>query len=219
MLDRILVFPLMVIVGGFSLASYGSAQVQAFHQLIEANYQLVVFEWKGEGEQTLMDVVEANCDNFNKAEHLEFDRTNEVGTAIERMLKEAFEEKDITCVVPITRSGRRQTTGYPDLEIELDGKPFYLEVKVFSSETIRSGQRTFYFTASENPKVTRDAYHLLVGFELQKSNDSNYRILRYHISDLRNLPCKVKIEYNASNRDMYGNPDLGHSITIPIQND
>jgi hypothetical protein len=203
---------------GVSLVAQ-SNPVIPLHVLVEENYQLDVKEWKGEGQEALLAVAQATCESFNRAVHVEFDRTNEVGIAVERLLQREFEKEEIFCEIPETLSGRRQSAGYPDLEFHLEGQCFYLEVKVFSSDTIESGQRTFYFSVSDNPKVTQDAFHLLMGFEISKMDDANYRILGFHIRDLRNLPCKVKIEYNASNRDLYGPSLQGFTLSGSTLND
>ena len=188
-----------------------SRSVTRFEQLIENNYGLKVREWSGQAGDLLSSAAQATCEQLNDSP-LDFDRTNELGLAIERKLEDALRTLGVNCHIPKTVSGRSQSAGYPDLTFEYEGEDYYLEVKTFSSYTIESSQRTFYFTVSDDPKVTVDAYHLLIGFEIEKEDDSQYRILRYHIVDLRQLSCKVKIEYNASNQDLYRNSLPGYKI-------
>ncbi len=189
-----------------------------FHNLIADNYQLEVLEWKGEAAGLLQSVASETCAEFNRSKS-EYDRTNELGLALEQILQQVFESNDVDCGIPTTLSGQKQFAGYPDLTFSYKGQLYYLEVKTFSSRTIDSSQRTFYFTVSENPKVIKDAFHLLIGFEIEKSNDRHYRILRYHIIDLRNLPCKVKVEYNANNRDLYNESVPGYKIVGSVEPD
>ena len=187
-------------------------KTRVFSELVESNYHFQVFEWNGEAENVLREVADATCLEFNQKDQF-FDRTNEVGIEIERILEEQFVKREVKCEAPRTLSGRKQNGGYPDLAFELDGANFYLEVKVFSSDTISSTQRTFYFSVSDDPKIVRDAFHLLIGFELEKKDDSDYRILQYHVRDLRYLPCKVKVEYNASNKSLYGEEARGYQFS------
>lgn len=189
-----------------------------FKDLISENYGFEVKEWSGAGHDTLRQIAIATSRHFNEnPQH--FDRTNEVGLSLEKDLQRSFEAFQIPCWHPSTQSGRRQLSGYPDLSFEMNGELFYLEVKTFSSRTIHSSQRTFYFTVSEDPKVDTDAFHLLLGFEIQKTDDTHYKILGYHLLDLRNLPCKVKVEYNASNKDLYGADGFGFRISEKITTD
>ncbi len=181
------------------------------HELIVEHYGLKVIPWAGEGSEMMRSALQAMSIRFHRSAP-EVDRMNEVGLQIEQMLMEALDAQGAQVQRPRTRSGRGQSSGYPDLWMQWQGQSFYVEVKTFSSHTLRSSQRTFYFSVSEDPKVTESAIHLLAGFEIEKRDDSHHRIVAYHLVDLRELPCKVKVEYNASNRELYGNPQLGFQI-------
>ena len=89
-------------------------------------------------------------------------RPNEVGNQLEEVVGAAIEEMGWQVDRPAGPSGHRRSAGYPDLEFMAGGHAFYLEVKAFSPETERSTQRTFYLSPSEDFKVTRDAFHLLL---------------------------------------------------------
>ena len=188
------------------------------HELIEDHYGLKVIPWAGEGSEMMRSAFEAMCLRFHRSAP-EVDRMNEVGLQIEQLLMESLDAHGAQVQRPRTRSGRGQSSGYPDLWVQWQGQSFYVEVKTFSSHTLKSSQRTFYFSVSEDPKVTENAIHLLAGFEIEKRDDSHHRIVAYHLVDLRELPCKVKVEYNASNRELYGNPQLGFQIHEPLSFD
>src|SRR5690606_2209187 len=97
----------------------------------------------------------------------------------------------------------RQSAGYPDLAARKDGRTFYIEVKSFSAKTEDSTQRSFYLSPSDDPKITEDAHHLLFGVEMEALPGDQYRIARVELLDLSKLQCELKIEFNASNRDLY----------------
>jgi hypothetical protein len=62
--------------------------------------------------------------------------------------------------------------------------------------------RSFYLSPAEDPKVSRDVYHLLVGFEIER--DSNlYVPVRFGLVDLYGLDCDMKAEFNSDNRRLY----------------
>jgi len=206
------------LVSSCSLDSQTERTESVFHELIESNYHLAVFEWNGEGKEILQEIALDTLEVFRREPRI-YDRTNELGLGFERILQQSFVKKGIECSIPKTQSGRGQNTGYPDLTFEYKGQCYYLEVKTFSTSTINSSQRTFYFTVSDDPKISQDAFHLLIGFEVVKSDDSHYQILRYHILDLRNLPCKVKVEYNASNKDLYNNNIPGYRIIGSLESE
>jgi hypothetical protein len=66
--------------------------------------------------------------------------------------------------------------------------------------------RSFYFSPSEDPKITRDAFHLLMSFELDTAERKGTRAfipVSWQIYTLDKLLIQVKHEFNASNRELY----------------
>lgn len=209
----LLLFATLLALHSSSFAS--SSNRVALRQLIEEHYGVSIHPWMGEGSALLQAVLQRSCKVFHES-FLDVDRMNEVGIVLEQIMGDCLRAEGVECERPKTRSGRGQAAGYPDLTFMWKGQRYYLEIKTFSSDTLDSSQRTFYFSVSDDPKVTESGFHLLVGFEMDKQDDTDYRILAYHLVDLRELPCKVKVEYNASNRDLYGNPQLGFQIHEPV---
>jgi hypothetical protein len=85
--------------------------------------------------------------------------------------------------------------------------PCYLELKTYSADTANTTQRSFYFSPSENPKVTHDALHLLLAYELEQSTNGNrptFRPVRWKLITLQDLEVDLKFEFNQSNRGLYG---------------
>lgn len=133
-------------------------------------------------------------------------RPNEAGNRIEAYVKNALEAVGLTSRTPVNSVGKAQSTGYPDIEIT--GEPHcYLELKTYSATARRSSQRTFYYSPSNTPKVTQDALHLLLAFQLEKEVRDSKTIFfpsRWELISLENLHVKMKLEFNQSNRGLYG---------------
>ena len=94
-------------------------------------------------------------------------RPNEAGNQLEPFVRAALQESGLEARIPRTTSDRAQVVGYPDIEIT-GPVPCYLELKSYNAATVNTTQRSFYYSPSETPKVTRDAVHLLLAYELEK---------------------------------------------------
>lgn len=139
------------------------------------------------------------------AQGIEADRVNEVGNVVENHVLAALLAAGFEAHRPIARSGKQRSAGYPDLEAHFGGEAFYFEIKTYHPETEHSTQRTFYLSPSEDPKVTHAAFHLLIAFAMEPTGEKKrYRAKSVKLVDLHNLPVKRKIEYNASNQELYG---------------
>ncbi len=133
-------------------------------------------------------------------------RPNEAGNYLEPFVRAALKECGLEARVPHTTAGRAQATGYPDVEITAP-VPCYLELKTYNAATVNTTQRSFYYSPSETPKVTRDALHLLLGFELEKSTrpgGTTYLPVRWKLVTLEQMEVELKFEFNQSNRGLYG---------------
>jgi hypothetical protein len=67
-------------------------------------------------------------------------------------------------------------------------------------------QRTFYYSPSTATKVTRDALHLLLAFEIEQRTENGRPLwvpAGFKLVSLHNLQVKLKIEYNQGNRSLY----------------
>ena len=134
-------------------------------------------------------------------------RPNEAGNHIEPFVVEALRQAGLRADKPISKSGKRKAAGYPDIQIEDEsGRIVYLECKTYN--TLKKGQsfRTFYFSPSEDPKITTDAFHLLMSFELdtaQRKGKKAFIPISWQIYTLDKLLIQVKHEFNASNRELY----------------
>jgi len=161
-----------------------------------------VFDWEGSARDWLVTVGERVLEEANR-EPISARRVNEVGNRVENLVLKVMEELGGDCRRPSGPSGRVKAAGYPDLWMESEGLDAYVELKTFSAHTQRSSQRTFYVSPSDDFKVTRNAYHLLLAFSTRKVGENLYELVDFYWVDLYHLNCRVKVEFNASNRDMY----------------
>ena len=132
-------------------------------------------------------------------------RPNEVGNYIEPLVKSALTNMDFIADTPTSTNGNKKITGYPDIEIKHKNTNFYLEIKTYNIKNINTTQRSFYFSPSENFKVTKDAPHLLISYEVEKRANDLYYVKHWKFYSLENLKVDLKHEFNQNNRKMYGN--------------
>ena len=133
-------------------------------------------------------------------------RPNEAGNHLEPFVRAALQETGLEARIPRTTADRAQATGYPDIEIA-GPVPCYLELKTYNAATVDTTQRSFYYSPSETPKVTRDAVHLLLAYELEKVEREGKTLflpLHWRLLTLQDLEVDLKFEFNQSNRGLYG---------------
>jgi hypothetical protein len=145
-------------------------------------------------------------------------RANEAGNHMEVFVKAALQEAGLPARTPVTTKGEAQTTGYPDVEI-LSDPPCYLELKTYNATTADTTQRSFYYSPSEHPKVTHDALHLLLAYELEKTTRAGkpaFIPVHWKLITLQDLEVDLKFEFNQSNRGLYGK-EAGKAILAESQ--
>lgn len=136
-------------------------------------------------------------------------RINEVSKHFESALQIEINAADgFYCAPPLTRAGKKQRSGYPDLRIvhQETGQVTYLDPKLIASGSIHSSLRSFYYTPKgDTGKVQDDAHHLLVGIEHDGHNGA-WKFTDWHLLDLFALKIRLKAEFQASNKDLYQPP-------------
>ena len=135
-------------------------------------------------------------------------RPNEAGNAVEMFIKDAMIKEGFEPQTPSAKSGKKKATGYPDIEFKDQfGRTNYLECKTFNTDSELSSLRSFFVSPSEDFKVTQDAHHIMLAFELyvdKVENDfSVFKCKSWKVICLANLICDVKYEFNSSNDRMY----------------
>lgn len=145
---------------------------------------------------------------------IERPRPNEVGNDMEPFVIEALRQGQMNAAAPRTRSGKGKATGYPDVRIEGAEYPIYIEVKTYAAATRGTTMRSFYLSPTSDPKVTEDAHHLLVGFEIEREGNL-YTPIGFTLVDLYGLDCDMKAEFNSDNRRLYEAERLLVSERVP----
>ena len=136
-------------------------------------------------------------------------RPNEVGNDVEAYVMRALPPAGLMAVRPTSRTGLGKSTGYPDILIhDAERRATYLECKIFAHGSAETTMRSFYLSPSESFKVSVDARHLLLAFGMEAapvagSRDSLYFPKSYKLTDLHDLLCDVKYEFNSDNRRLY----------------
>ena len=137
-------------------------------------------------------------------------RPNEVGNDIEPFVKNALSVIGYIGDTPQTASGKKKATGYPDIEfIDEFGRTNYLECKTFNIKNISTSQRSFYLSPSKDFKITKDAHHLVISFEVFVADnigrDYVFKCRSWKILSVEKLLVDVKHEFNSDNQRLYAN--------------
>ena len=160
--------------------------------------------------QNLKKAMRLTCKNVN-IEGIKRSRPNEVGNDIEQYVMAALDQCGLTARRPLTEDGKQKSAGYPDIEIlTKSGDAHYVECKTYRADTLTSTLRSFYLSPSEDFKITHDAIHFIVAFEIfeaGREGDINiYKTRAWKILDAYQLECDVKHEFNSDNLRLLSPP-------------
>lgn len=176
-----------------------------------SGYKVLAFNKKSPRHRNLLTlIIKAATKAGSKANKtgIYTSRPNEVGNKIEPFVKNALKGLGLSAETPIAKDGRRKATGYPDIEItDEDGNIAYIECKTYNIKNINTTQRAFYFSPSTNFKVTKDALHFMLSFQIERQKRGGrtaYVPTHWKLYTLENLRVDVKHEFNQSNRKLYG---------------
>lgn len=132
---------------------------------------------------------------------IERPRPNEVGNDVEKFVIKSLEEEPGISVIPM-----RYKTGYPDIKIYLHATEeiVFLECKTFGLGKANDSMRSFYLSPGKavTSKIDCNAPHIMMSFEMRREGDI-FTPVSYKLVDLYGLPCKLKEEWQANNRDLY----------------
>lgn len=190
--------------------------------LATTHYRILDFDNQNAAHRALFQKLSAAAtaaESKARAQGIFSARANEAGNHMEIFVKAALKEAELPARTPVTTKGDAQTTGYPDVEI-LSNPPCYLELKTYNATTADITQRSFYYSPSEHPKVTHDALHLLLAYELEKTTRAGkpaFIPVRWKLITLQDLQVDLKFEFNQSNRGLYGK-EAGKAILAESQN-
>lgn len=173
-------------------------------------FKVLTFELSVEQNKKLLEQLSKAARRAGKKAHdvgIFAARPNEAGNHIEPFVVDALKDAGLKADKPIAKSGKRKAAGYPDIQIEDEwNRTIYLDCKTYNSLTKDQTFRTFYFSPSKDPKITKDAFHLLMSFELDTAEREGRRAfipISWQIYTLDKLLIQVKHEFNANNKDLY----------------
>lgn len=163
-----------------------------FSDLIKANSKFQVLPLTNDIRKELEPLVEQAIQDYNSGPVFS-GRINELGNHMEDVLRKTSSKFS----KPAKATGKKQSTGYPDLKFDSSNGLVYTEVKVLSDTSANSDMRSFYLSSFD--KITSDAVHVVVGFEHQEKVLTG----KYHIVDMSNKILTVKLEHACSNKELY----------------
>lgn len=177
-----------------------------FETIIKEMYGHTVMKFDFTNESKVFEQLHAAmtavCDTVT-ANPIKRARANEVGNDLEKCVIAACGNQGLVANAPTSKAGKGKSTGYPDVIVTIDHKPsIYLEVKSYAVGKTATRFRSFYLSPSDDPKVTSDGHHLLVGFEVKREGD-RYWPVAFEIVDLYGLDCDMKAEFNSGNKRLY----------------
>jgi hypothetical protein len=131
------------------------------------------------------------------------DRAGDAAATVEPYLRAALHEVGIDS---LARSSHTKPSGYPGIEVT-NPAACYIGIKTYHAGSAHGGQPAFNYAPSNDPKITRDAIHFLLAFQLEKvarTGQRAYVPIRWKLLTLENLTVDVKCEFNQSNRHVFG---------------
>lgn len=191
-----------------------SGKTSSFAQLICETLQLKIipFDHTLESHRALKKIISQaaeECRSELSAPHSplrELRRINEASRYFEDLLCQKIDaHPDFSCGTPLTRQGKAQHSGYPDLRIKHlpSGTVAYLDPKLYAEKSQRSTFRSFYYEPNDTGgKITENALHFLLGFP-HDSQTQAWTFGEARLLDLSNLQVTLKAEFFASNKDLY----------------
>jgi len=155
----------------------------------------------------LVEVAKVAGVNINK-KGIARKRPNEVGNDIEPYVLSALQQLGYRAKRPKTKTGKNKSVGYPDIEfLDQFERTNYLECKTYNIENVATTQRSFYLSPSEDFKITKDARHFIISFEIvvdgSQGNMNIYKCKAWKILSAEKLLVDVKYEFNSDNARMY----------------
>jgi len=181
--------------------------------VIEAisGYKILPFDPTDSKDKTVLDNLIEACNLAGKkvnVKGISRTRPNEVGNDIEPFVKDALRSVGYHADAPETKSGGKKAAGYPDIEfVDEFGRTNYLECKTYNIENVATTQRSFYLSPSEDFKITRDAHHFVVSFEIyvasRQGRENIYKCRSWKRISVEALPVDVKYEFNSDNARLY----------------
>ncbi len=160
-------------------------------------------------ERLLELLKKAATNTIEPVNNIEFTgRPNEFGNIVANLFAVECRRLGLEYEKPRDISGKAKENGYPDGVIKFENAYFYVEVKSCEESKQNQTLRTFFYSPSSSSKIVHDAAHLLVCFLTKKDKFKLLLNGDFHIVDMSKKDVKLKLEYNASNKELYGRERL-----------
>lgn len=155
---------------------------------------------------TLLNAFKKACKNtITPVNNIEFSgHPNEFGNIVANLFAVECRTLGLDYQKPKDTQGKGKESGYPDGYLFFENRHFYVELKTCEERQQKQTLRTFFYSPSLNSKIIYDAAHLLVCFLTTKKNGVLLLNGDFHIVDMSEKQVKLKLEYNASNKELYG---------------
>lgn len=128
---------------------------------------------------------------------------NAVGNKIGPYIKDAINAlPQATATTLATQSVKHKSAGYPDIEVVVNGVTSYVECQTFNANNVDTTQRSFSFSPSDEFKVSQDALHFVLSYEIP-TEGAKFRPAGFRLFALEALSVDVKHECNSDNRCFY----------------
>ena len=132
-------------------------------------------------------------------------RTGEARSEIKNLVQAALREAGLQIQRLSTAANAGESPEYPDFEIA-GSVPCYLEVKTYNAGTAHGSQHTFHYSPSRPPRITRDALHFILAFQVERERRDGETALvpiRWKLVTLEDLSVTPRREFNQCNRELY----------------
>ena len=131
-------------------------------------------------------------------------RPNEFGNIVANLFAVECKGVGLEYQKPKDTQGKRKESGYPDGLVVFENAYFYTELKTCDEKQQNQTLRTFFYSPSHNSKIIYDACHLLICFLTSKNGNALMLNGDFHIVDMYDKEVRLKLEYNANNKELYG---------------
>ncbi len=176
-----------------------------------SGYKVIPFDKNDTKDKKVLEILQLVAEdvlNVVNQKGILRNRPNEVGNDIEPFVKDSLRKFNYDADTSMTISGNKKSSGYPDIEFQDNfGRYHYLECKTFNIENIATTQRSFYLSPSNDFKITKNAHHFGISFEIfieENLGDKHlFKVRSWKILDLSQLQLNVKHEFNSDNRHLY----------------
>lgn len=174
-------------------------------------YKIILFNEQDKKDKKVLQNLSVIAENVGKEVNkkgIAKLQENEVGNIIRSLVKKALNAINYQSKTPKKKNGSKKPEYNLNLQfIDEFGRLNYLECKTFNINNLKTTQRSFFVSPSEDFKVTTDAHHFVITYEIyvdgREGNNNIYKCGSWKILSIENLEVDVKYEFNSDNARLY----------------